>query len=242
MSSAAAPLADAKLAVDDLHVVFGHGAGRVEAVRGVSFAVEQNGSFGIVGESGSGKSTVLRAICGLAPTTAGAIRIDGVPVQAARPRLRPARPDGLPGSLRIAASAPHRGPSSLPSRSPSTASATARSGSSRRFDGRRSRPSVPLSRAAPALRRPAAARRHRPRADPRARNPAPRRADLLARRVGAGGGAQPPDPAARREGLDLRIRQPRPRDHRSYVRAADRHAARSGSRTAGGKRAGERAP
>jgi peptide/nickel transport system ATP-binding protein len=76
----------AMLAVDDLYVVFGHGAGRVEAVRGVSFSVGKNESFGIVGESGSGKSTVLRAICGLAPTTSGEIRIGGEPMQGRRGR------------------------------------------------------------------------------------------------------------------------------------------------------------
>lgn len=75
-----------KLAVDDLRVVFGHGAGRVEAIRGVSFSVEKNGSFGIVGESGSGKSTVLRAICGLAPTTSGEIRVDNETVTGRRDR------------------------------------------------------------------------------------------------------------------------------------------------------------
>ena len=67
-------------------VVFGHGAQRVDAVRGVSFAVAADESFGIVGESGSGKSTVLRAICGLAPFTAGRIRIDGEPVRVPRGR------------------------------------------------------------------------------------------------------------------------------------------------------------
>ena len=73
-----------------------------------------NGSFGIVGESGSGKSTVLRAICGLAPTTAGRDphRRRAGP-RAARPRLRPPRPDGVPGPLRLAASAPHRRPRAL---------------------------------------------------------------------------------------------------------------------------------
>ncbi|MCX7277762.1 MAG: ABC transporter ATP-binding protein, partial [Burkholderiales bacterium] len=34
-------------------------------------------SFGIVGESGSGKSTVLRAICGLAPRAAGTVQLLG---------------------------------------------------------------------------------------------------------------------------------------------------------------------
>ena len=45
-------------------------------MQGVSIAVDEGESYGIVGESGSGKSTVLRAICGLAPVTGGTIRID----------------------------------------------------------------------------------------------------------------------------------------------------------------------
>ena len=75
-----------KLAVDGLSVVFGHGARRVEAVSDLSFALTANESFGIVGESGSGKSTVLRAICGLAPVRAGEIRIDGEAVRGQRGR------------------------------------------------------------------------------------------------------------------------------------------------------------
>ncbi|MGO4916399.1 ABC transporter ATP-binding protein [Pseudogemmobacter sp. W21_MBD1_M6] len=65
------------LDVENLEVTFSKGAEKVHAVRGVSFAVKQGESYGIVGESGSGKSTVLRAICGLAPRTAGTIRVDG---------------------------------------------------------------------------------------------------------------------------------------------------------------------
>ncbi|WP_432759646.1 ABC transporter ATP-binding protein [Defluviimonas sp. SAOS-178_SWC] len=64
----------------DLHVTFRSGADTVQAVRGVTFSVARGESFGIVGESGSGKSTVLRAICGLAPTTAGTIRLNGKPL------------------------------------------------------------------------------------------------------------------------------------------------------------------
>lgn len=68
----------------DLQVTFRSGADVVRAVRGVSFRVAEGESYGIVGESGSGKSTVLRAICGLAPVTGGSVRIDGA--EAATPR------------------------------------------------------------------------------------------------------------------------------------------------------------
>jgi peptide/nickel transport system ATP-binding protein len=47
------------------------------AVDDASFCVAPGESFGIVGESGSGKSTVLRAICGLAPRASGAVRFVG---------------------------------------------------------------------------------------------------------------------------------------------------------------------
>ena len=45
------------------------------AVADTSFHVAPGESFGIVGESGSGKSTVLRAICGLAPMAAGKVKL-----------------------------------------------------------------------------------------------------------------------------------------------------------------------
>lgn len=74
----------ALLSIRDIGVTFGRGASEVQAVRGVSFDVPKGESFGIVGESGSGKSTVLRAICGLAPTTTGQIVLRGDTLKAPR--------------------------------------------------------------------------------------------------------------------------------------------------------------
>ena len=65
----------AGLAIEGLRVVYD---GFV-AVDDVSIRVEPGQSFGIVGESGSGKSTVLRAVCGLAPRTAGTVSLIGPP-------------------------------------------------------------------------------------------------------------------------------------------------------------------
>jgi len=63
--------------VQDLRVRFGRGKGAVEAVRGISFVVQERETFGLVGESGSGKSTVLRALCGLVRDFEGSIRVAG---------------------------------------------------------------------------------------------------------------------------------------------------------------------
>jgi peptide/nickel transport system ATP-binding protein len=74
----------ALIEVRDLAVTFESRESQVQAVQNVSFDVQQGESFGLVGESGSGKSTVLRAICGLAPTSAGSIKIDGKPLASPR--------------------------------------------------------------------------------------------------------------------------------------------------------------
>jgi peptide/nickel transport system ATP-binding protein len=63
--------------IQNLHVVFGTGRLRVDAVKGVSCRVAPGEAYGLVGESGSGKSTVLRAVCGLAPVTGGRIAVNG---------------------------------------------------------------------------------------------------------------------------------------------------------------------
>src|SRR5687768_2053783 len=72
------------LDIQNLNVVYGTGRLRVDAVKNVSFHVEPGAAYGLVGESGSGKSTVLRAICGLAPVSAGRVVVDGRPVTTPR--------------------------------------------------------------------------------------------------------------------------------------------------------------
>ncbi len=59
----------ARLEVADLRVQFMTRSGPVQALRGVSFALD-GGRLGVVGESGSGKSTIGRAVMGLMPGTA----------------------------------------------------------------------------------------------------------------------------------------------------------------------------
>jgi peptide/nickel transport system ATP-binding protein len=57
----------------NLRVAFGE----FVAVADATFRVGPGESFGIVGESGSGKSSVLRAICGLAPVVSGTVQLVG---------------------------------------------------------------------------------------------------------------------------------------------------------------------
>ncbi len=59
------------LKVQGLKVCYGN----FTAVHDASLDIAPGQSFGIVGESGSGKSTILRAICGLAPITQGSVAL-----------------------------------------------------------------------------------------------------------------------------------------------------------------------
>ncbi len=60
--------------------------GEIEALRGVSFSVEEGSVVALLGSNGAGKSTTLRAISGLVAPRAGSILFDGQPIGGLSPR------------------------------------------------------------------------------------------------------------------------------------------------------------
>jgi branched-chain amino acid transport system ATP-binding protein len=56
--------------------------GRIEAIRGVSLAVNEGEIVTLVGSNGAGKTTLLRAISGVQPTSGGSIRFAGETIDA----------------------------------------------------------------------------------------------------------------------------------------------------------------
>jgi teichoic acid transport system ATP-binding protein len=86
------------IVLDDVHVVYQvFGTGKqankvkgkfksrtrmreVHAVKGVSLVIHEGETLGIVGSNGSGKSSLMRAIAGLFPATAGAVYALGKPM------------------------------------------------------------------------------------------------------------------------------------------------------------------
>jgi ABC-type sugar transport system ATPase subunit len=62
--------------------------GAIAALRGIDLVVRRGELLIVLGPSGAGKSSLLRAIAGLDPVTAGAIAIDGRDVTALRPGQR----------------------------------------------------------------------------------------------------------------------------------------------------------
>jgi peptide/nickel transport system ATP-binding protein len=87
------------LSVRDLHVTYSSSAGRVPAVRGVSFDLAAGETLGLAGESGCGKSTLAAALLRLLPPgtrVTGEVLLSGEDVLAMRPgRLRAVRWDDV---------------------------------------------------------------------------------------------------------------------------------------------------
>ncbi|MEU2728477.1 ABC transporter ATP-binding protein [Streptomyces griseoviridis] len=63
----------ALLEVEDLRVAYG----KVEAVKGISFSVEEGQAVTLVGTNGAGKTTTLHALSGLLPPSGGRVRFAG---------------------------------------------------------------------------------------------------------------------------------------------------------------------
>jgi branched-chain amino acid transport system ATP-binding protein len=64
------------------------GYGRIPILNGVSFAIKVGEFIGILGHNGMGKTTLLKALMGFLPATAGTVRFDGHDVTAAEPYQR----------------------------------------------------------------------------------------------------------------------------------------------------------
>ncbi|MEO6125149.1 MAG: ABC transporter ATP-binding protein [Ilumatobacteraceae bacterium] len=61
------------LEVEDLHVFYG----RIEAIKGISFTVEEGEIVTLIGANGAGKSTTLKTISGVRPVAQGRVIFDG---------------------------------------------------------------------------------------------------------------------------------------------------------------------
>ena len=61
------------LELEDIHVHYG----KIEALKGISFSVEEGEVVALIGSNGAGKTTTLRTISGVRPVTTGTIRFRG---------------------------------------------------------------------------------------------------------------------------------------------------------------------
>ena len=77
----------ALLVVDDLHVAYGG----IQALRGVSFAVDEGQVVTLIGANGAGKTTTLRAVSGLVRPQRGLIRFAGKDITGLAPHRIVAR-------------------------------------------------------------------------------------------------------------------------------------------------------
>ena len=196
------------------------GAGRgVVALEDVRLQAERGRTLAIVGESGCGKSSLARILAGLQPASTGGAALEGVdiaaiPVERRQPALRRRlqmvfqNPDATLNPSHSVGTALSR----TVRRLRGVSRAEARRRSRRLARGGRAAGRVRPPHAAPALRRPEAARGDRPGAGGRPRPAARRRAGLRAGRLSAGRGGQPAVALAGDQRHHLAVHLARPGD------------------------------
>ena len=74
------------------------GYGRIPVLNGISFAVGEHEVVGILGHNGMGKTTLLKALIGQLPVTAGTIRFAGADITRQRYSANGIFPPPIAGS------------------------------------------------------------------------------------------------------------------------------------------------
>jgi branched-chain amino acid transport system ATP-binding protein len=72
------------LELEDVSLLYG----RIQALHGISLAVDEGEIVALIGANGAGKTTTMRATSGLRPIATGAVRFDGQDISRLRPDLR----------------------------------------------------------------------------------------------------------------------------------------------------------
>ena len=191
----------------------------LHALDDVSFTLRPGQTIALVGQSGSGKSTIAKILTQLETPTRGRgparRRADPASRGSGCARYRQQRADGLPGPVRLAEPVPHDPPPPRAAAAAATTSSRATRSTTRCAACSSACSSTPdaVDRPPPAraVRRPAAARRDRPRARVAARAAGRRRAGVDARRVDPARRAEPARRPAARGGPRRALHHPRPR-------------------------------
>ncbi len=72
------------LEVNDLHVFYG----KIEAIKGISFTVNEGEVVSLIGANGAGKTTTMRTISGVRPVAQGSILFEGEDITKMAPHER----------------------------------------------------------------------------------------------------------------------------------------------------------
>ncbi|MEG1956990.1 MAG: ATP-binding cassette domain-containing protein, partial [Lachnospiraceae bacterium] len=64
------------LKVTDMQVYYGV----IQAIKGISFEVEEGEVIALIGANGAGKTTLMRMICGVLKPTSGEVKFNGIDV------------------------------------------------------------------------------------------------------------------------------------------------------------------